>query len=107
MKTVIVLSIFSGLFSVLALEKRDEFDPQNYASDDVIARDVAIIGGGATGTYGAINLREVGRSVVVVERNAELGGHTETYIDPTTGTPADYGVQAFWNSKFPMIVCSL
>ena len=103
MKTSNSFLIFLGLSSVLALHKRDEFDPQTYASNEVIARDVAIIGGGATGTYGAINLREAGKSVVVVERNGRLGGHTETYIDPITGTAADYGVQAFWNSMSPSL----
>ncbi|KAI0010258.1 FAD/NAD(P)-binding domain-containing protein [Xylariaceae sp. FL0662B] len=75
--------------SVLA----QEFDIASYAAKDVITRDVAIIGGGATGTYAAINLRDAGKSVVVVERKGELGGHTATYHDPKTGKPVNYGLQ--------------
>jgi hypothetical protein len=78
-------------------EKRSIFDQNNYASSDVIHRDVAVIGGGSTGTYGAIKLGDLGKSVVLVERASVLGGHENTYIEPTTGTPIDYGVQAYLN----------
>ncbi|BDD61322.1 hypothetical protein MPDQ_003575 [Monascus purpureus] len=76
---------------------QDIFDSSHYASKDVITRNVAVIGGGSSGTYGAINLRKCGQSVVLVEKEAVLGGHTNTYTDPATGTTIDYGVQAFWN----------
>ena len=62
------------------------------AHSNVIRRDVCIIGGGSTGTYAAIRLREMGKSVVVVEQKDKLGGHTETYIDPKTGKPVNIGV---------------
>jgi len=97
MKTPVLLSICSGLMSAFA-QNTSQFDPSNYASDDVITRDVAVVGGGATGTYGAINLKLLGKSVVLVEKEAMLGGHTNTYTDPTTGVSVDYGTQAFWNS---------
>lgn len=58
----------------------------------VITRDVAIIGGGSTGTYAAIQLRDLGKSVVVVEAADRLGGHTQTYTDPGTGATIDIGV---------------
>lgn len=73
------------------------FDASSYSSADVIMRDVAVIGGGSSGTYGAIKLRDMGKSVVVVEKEDRLGGHENTYIDPGTGTPIDYGTQAYWN----------
>ncbi|GFF34586.1 uncharacterized protein R656 [Aspergillus udagawae] len=57
-----------------------------------IVRDVAVIGGGASGTYAAIQLRKLGHSVVVVEREPLLGGHTNTYYDPVSGQYIDYGV---------------
>jgi phytoene dehydrogenase-like protein len=78
------------------------FDPKNYASHDVIVRDVAVIGGGSSGTYAAINLRKMGKSVVVVEKEDVLGGHTNTYTDPTTAVTVDYGVQAFLNSSITL-----
>jgi hypothetical protein len=69
-----------------------------FSAQDIITKDVCIIGGGATGTYSAVRLREdMGKSVAVIERQNNLGGHTETYIDPITGIPLDYGVRA-WNN---------
>jgi hypothetical protein len=70
-------------------------DPNDYHDDDIITRDVCIIGGGSSGTYSAIGLRGLGKSVVVVEEKDRLGGHTQTYIDPATGIPVDYGVVVF------------
>jgi hypothetical protein len=58
----------------------------------VITRDVCVVGGGSTGTYSAIRLRDMGKSVVVVETNDRLGGHTHTYTDPATGGKIDIGV---------------
>ncbi|KAL3470428.1 hypothetical protein BJX99DRAFT_251219 [Aspergillus californicus] len=63
----------------------------------VISRDVCVIGGGAAGTYAAIRLRQLGRSVVLVEKEDLLGGHTNTYYDPS-GTPIDYGVWVYSNN---------
>lgn len=101
MKTapILLLSLYAGLSPVLAVNVRDDFDAQNYPSGDVITRDVAVIGGGATGTYGAVKLRDAGKSVVLVEKEGLLGGHVNSYTDPSTGVSIDYGVQAFWNSK--------
>lgn len=43
---------------------------QLYRSKDIISRDVAILGGGSTGTYSAVRLsQDFGKSVVVVEKN--------------------------------------
>lgn len=63
-----------------------------------IERDVAIIGGGASGTHAAIQLRKMGRSVAVVEREPLLGGHTNTYLDPVSGQHIDYGVLIWQNT---------
>ncbi|WEW58961.1 hypothetical protein PRK78_004429 [Emydomyces testavorans] len=63
---------------------------------DVTTTDVCIIGGGSTGTYAAIKLKDEGKKVVVVERNDHLGGHMGTlYVDDK---PIDYGVQGFFNT---------
>ena len=58
----------------------------------MIRRDVCVIGGGSAGTYTAVRLGDLGRSVVVVEAKDRLGGHTETYHDPVTGGTVDIGV---------------
>jgi len=65
------------------------------AADRVLYRDVCVIGGGSAGTYTAIRLGDLGRSVVVVEAQDRLGGHTETYHDPVTGGTVDIGVVVF------------
>ena len=31
----------------------------------------------------------------MIEKDGRLGGHTNTYIDPITGLPVDYGVLGF------------
>jgi hypothetical protein len=67
------------------------FDPTN-----IIVRDIAIVGGGATGTYAAIRLQQdFNKSVVVVERENKLGGHTHTYHDPVSSSTIELGVVAF------------
>lgn len=69
----------------------------NVSAADIITRDVCIIGGGSAGTYTAVRLSNMNQSVVVVERNDRLGGHTNTYVDPSTNTTWDYGVQIWHN----------
>ncbi|KAK4184098.1 hypothetical protein QBC35DRAFT_67646 [Podospora australis] len=59
-----------------------------------IYRDVVIIGGGASGSYSAVRLREdFNVSVVLVEQDERLGGHVNTFTDPSTGRSFDAGVQ--------------
>jgi hypothetical protein len=65
------------------------------AKSGEIERDVCIIGGGSSGTYAALRLRDSGKSVVVVERSDRLGGHCETYHDRKSGAPIDIGVVVF------------
>ncbi|KAH6674161.1 hypothetical protein B0J14DRAFT_479691, partial [Halenospora varia] len=60
--------------------------------DTIVARDVCVIGGGSTRTYSAIRLSDLGKTVTVVEEKSRLGGHTETYTDPTTGGHIDISV---------------
>ncbi|PKX96386.1 amine oxidase, flavin-containing superfamily [Aspergillus novofumigatus IBT 16806] len=72
-------------------------DISKFDHASTIERDVAIIGGGASGTHAAIQLRKMGHSVVVVERESVLGGHTNTYLHPVSGQYIDYGVQIWQN----------
>lgn len=65
------------------------------AAPPVLRRDVCVLGGGSSGTYAAVRLRDLGHSVVVLERSERLGGHTETYTDPVTGETVDIGVVVF------------
>ncbi|KAL8789577.1 MAG: hypothetical protein Q9195_006754 [Heterodermia aff. obscurata] len=66
------------------------FEPQ-----DVISKDVCIVGGGCSGVYTTIRLEDFDESVVVIEKRHTLGGHASTYTDPDTGTTLDIGVIVF------------
>lgn len=69
--------------------------PESIAST-VLYRDVAIIGGGASGGYAAVRLKEdFNKTIVVVEKAAALGGHVSTYYDPITSRNYEFGVQQF------------
>ena len=50
-----------------------------FSSKDILAYDVCVIGGGAARTYAAIRLRDLNKTVAVVETQDRLGGHTVTY----------------------------
>ncbi len=95
----ILVAFGSSLCLALSVLAFDQFDEASYASKDVIKRDVVVIGGGASGTYAAISLHDKGKSFVLVERSGRLGGQTETYTDPSSGTKVDYGVQAYHNDS--------
>lgn len=85
------------LFGFAVALPQPSINAGDYKKGDIITRDVCIIGGGSTGTYSAVRLGDFNKSVVVVEAKGRLGGHTETYIDPTTQIPVDIGVEVFHN----------
>ena len=89
------LRILGG--SAVAAGAGIQLGSQAYAEDATtdIRRDVCIIGGGSSGCYTAVRLRDKGLSVAVVERQDRLGGHTETFHDPITGGTIDFGVIVF------------
>jgi NADPH-dependent 2,4-dienoyl-CoA reductase/sulfur reductase-like enzyme len=64
--------------------KSYNMNPSSYKAKHVIETDVVIIGGGGTGTYAAIQLKDQGKKIMVIESKPRLGGHTETYHDPET-----------------------
>lgn len=93
-----VLLQLSSILPLLALTyATPTIDTTAYAPSQIIYRDVCVIGGGSTGTYSAIRLHDSGKSVVVVEAQDRLGGHTNTYIDPVTNATIDIGVIVFHN----------
>lgn len=68
-----------------------------YAQADEV--DVLIVGGGATGAYAAVRLREdFNKTVLVVEKANRLGGHVHAYSSGD-GRPVNYGVQAYLNRQ--------
>ncbi|KAI1860495.1 hypothetical protein JX265_009894 [Neoarthrinium moseri] len=100
----LICSILCGLSTfVIPVLCRDfpstATNPTQYDPKDVIKRDVIVVGGGSTGTYSSIRLRDHGKSIIVVEKKATLGGHAEAWIDPSTGTAIDIGVIVFAYSE--------
>ncbi|KAK3315960.1 amine oxidase [Apodospora peruviana] len=62
----------------------------------ILVKNVAIVGGGASGAHAALRLKEdYGKSIVVIEAADHLGGHVSSYHDPTTGRDFDYGLNSF------------
>ena len=62
--------------------------------------DVAIVGAGAAGLAAAKELRKAGRSLVVLEARARIGGRA--YTDDTLGIPFDAGAQYIhWAERNP------
>ncbi|KAL6716094.1 hypothetical protein ACLMJK_005660 [Lecanora helva] len=89
---VVLLSLLPSLISALPAIDLNSFSPSS-----IIHRDVVVVGGGASGTYGAVSLKDKGKSIVIVEAQDRLGGHTQTYTDPATNTTVDYGVVVYNN----------
>jgi len=90
---VLVLALFASIRTISATTV--QINGNSYSPIKVISRDFSIIGGGSSGTYSAIRLGDLGNSSIVIEQIGRLGGNTQTYIDPITGDPIDYGVQVF------------
>ncbi|KAB5555026.1 hypothetical protein GE09DRAFT_1123277 [Coniochaeta sp. 2T2.1] len=60
--------------------------------------DVAILGGGAAGSYAAAELQAVhNKKVIVVDVASRLGGHVDTVPVPGQETPIDFGVLGYNN----------
>ena len=45
-------------------------------SNKWIEKDVCIVGGGATGTYAAVRLQQLGVDIALIEKEAKLGGRS-------------------------------
>ena len=90
-KTVITCALLA-LATTTTARRLDE---SRFAPEDVIFRDVAVIGGGASGCYAAVRVKDAGKSVVVIETKNHLGGHVDTYNNPRTGAAIDYGALAY------------
>ncbi|KAL2203775.1 putative FAD dependent oxidoreductase [Sarocladium strictum] len=85
-------------FSVASADAASsDFDASKFKPEDIIERDVAVIGGGSSSTYAAIAVKDAGKSVIVVEKKARMGGHASTYTDAETNKAVDMGIIIFHN----------
>ncbi|RAL06704.1 NADPH-dependent FMN reductase Lot6 [Aspergillus homomorphus CBS 101889] len=91
-------SLICILLLVLSLPSSCLQHNVNRTNEHTQIYDVCILGGGATGTYAAIRLKDRGKRVVVIEQNDHLGGHTETLYLPD-GSHVDYGVEGVFDDK--------
>ncbi|KAI4639029.1 hypothetical protein J4E93_009519 [Alternaria ventricosa] len=91
--------LLASLLTSPAISTTPKHHPSSFHPSAIITRDVAIIGGGSSGTHAAITLKDANKSVIVVEIKNRLGGHTETYTDPATGLAQDYGVLVYHNES--------
>ena len=70
----------------------------DFSAENTFYKDVAILGTGASGTFAAVRLKEdYNLSIVAIEADDHIGGHVNTYIDPTTKQSIDYGVLSYWD----------
>lgn len=86
-----------GVLALLALgTEATPTNPFTILASRIIHRDVAIVGGGASGAYAAVRLKEdFGKSIVLIEKAPKLGGHVSTFTDPELNRHFDFGVQTF------------
>lgn len=63
---------------------------------ETITTDVLVIGGGSSGSYAAVQLHDLNKTVAVVERTGKLGGHADSYYGPN-GSVYNVGVQIFYD----------
>ncbi|KAF9767806.1 hypothetical protein IL306_014966 [Fusarium sp. DS 682] len=61
--------------------------------------DVAVMGGGSGGIHAAVNLQDAGYKVAVIEKECQIGGHAQTYVNPETKKHVNIGVALFMNVK--------
>ncbi|OTB05895.1 hypothetical protein M426DRAFT_21332 [Hypoxylon sp. CI-4A] len=71
---------------------------KSFSAADTIQRDIAIIGGGSSGAHAAIKFKDAGKTVVVIEKQAELGGHVKTFT-AASGVRVNYGPSNFQNNS--------
>lgn len=94
--------VFLSTLAVGHSQKWSIIENMNEQWSEVIERDVCIVGGGASGAHAAVSLKDLNKTVVLVEQNNRLGGNTHTYIDPESGNTVDIGVVIF--QPFPVVI---
>ncbi|KUI70066.1 Beta-cyclopiazonate dehydrogenase [Cytospora mali] len=71
------------------------FAAHSNANSTVVNTDVIVVGGGASGSHAAVRLTDYGQDVILIERQPHIGGAVNTYTDPVSGKPYEFGVLIF------------
>ena len=81
----------------LTLSAVPPFQCPNAINSSSINVDIAILGGGASGTYSALRLHNnhANHTLALIEAKPNLGGQVNTYRDPSTGLTVEYGVNQY------------
>ncbi|KAK0125502.1 hypothetical protein ONS95_000490 [Cadophora gregata] len=70
--------------------------PTSASNQVVLDVDLVVIGGGSAGIHAAIQLKDAGAKVAVIEKKKQIGGHAETFYPPNSA-PINVGVVVFEN----------
>ncbi|TVY91711.1 Beta-cyclopiazonate dehydrogenase [Lachnellula willkommii] len=92
-KVLLLLSCITGVLSGPNSPAAYEVNGRTYQCHRVISQDISIVGGGSAGTYAAVRLQALGKTVLLIEQTDRLGGNTQTYHDPVSNKTVDYGVR--------------
>lgn len=74
------------LLSLLTSTWAHTIDETKFKPEDIIVRDVAIVGGGASGTYAAVRLKDQGKTIALIERDDHLVRDNLPHIGGVTST---------------------
>ena len=82
------LSVLRALISFLLppalIHSEDLLDPVSYSPENILTREVAIVGGGSGGVYSAVRLQDYNKSVLIIEKNNYLGAMPRPTTTQTT-----------------------
>ncbi|TVY26255.1 Beta-cyclopiazonate dehydrogenase [Lachnellula hyalina] len=92
---LLLLSFITRVLSGSRATAPYEVNGRVYQCDRVISQDISIVGGGSAGTYAAVRLQAVGKTVTLIEKTERLGGNTQTYYDLESKKYVDYGVRVW------------
>ena len=82
-----------GWAAAALIQSDTDISPQN-----TLNVDICVIGGGAAGTYSAIKSKDLNKTVVLVEQQDRLGGHSKTYVDPGSNRSIELGVAEYMDT---------
>ncbi len=68
------LALALACAAVAHAHRPEAYDANDGREDHRVTYDVAVIGGGSSGSYAAARLKQQGFKVVVIEREGRLGG---------------------------------